>query len=149
YPQLVNRSMVDAIRPYSDGYVECVSELGIPQELWAADNVLDGARLEDGKLWNYYYPSPAMHMEAASALEPLCRRYLTPVLAPSDDSTKAPPPEKITEFVILSSERTGSDLLRGLLSSHPGCIVGHELFNEVYEQQGYIPWHIDPETGSH
>ena len=43
-------------------------------------------------------------------------------------------------FIILAAARTGSNLLRGLLHSHPQCFVGGELFNHVYFDRRYIPW---------
>ncbi len=92
--------MLDEIRKYADGYIECSSSAGIPQELWAADEPIDGARLEGGKLRNYYYPSPIMHVQAAAALAPLCNRYLSrritaasqqPAIAPSGAGADAIP----------------------------------------------------------
>lgn len=150
YPQLVNRSMVERVRHYADGYVECVSTAGIPQQLWIADKPIDGARLENNRLMNYYYPSPIMHMLAAQALEPLCHRFLPK--KPSLEEQPAAdvlPGQAPVKFIILAAERTGSDLLRTLLQAHHGCFVAHELFNEVYFEKKYIPWFADPLTGSY
>jgi hypothetical protein len=76
FPQLVNRAMMDEIRAYCDVYIECVSASGIPQQLWNADQRIDGTTIEDGKIVNRYYPSPEMHREAADLLDPVCRRFL-------------------------------------------------------------------------
>jgi LPS sulfotransferase NodH len=150
YPHLVNRAMLNEIRRYGDVYVECVSTAGVPQELWEADKPIDGAELEQGKLMNYYYPTPAMHIEVAEALEPICRHFLP---KQNDTMDQLPPNGRsqytMTKFIILAAERSGSDLLRGLLDSHPDCFVGQEIFNEVYFEQGCVPWYIDPETGRH
>lgn len=147
YPQLVTRPMLDEIRKYADGYIECSSSAGIPQELWAADEPIDGARLEGGKLRNYYYPSPIMHVQAAAALAPLCNRYLSRrITAASQQPAIAPVAQAPTQFLILAAERTGSDLLRTLLASHPDCLVGHEIFNEVHVGRGCVPWYPDPAT---
>ena len=78
FPHLVNGSMIDEIRGHADAYVECVSTTGLPQRLWQADEGIDGALLEGGYLWNRYYPSPQMHVQAADTLEPVCRRLLDP-----------------------------------------------------------------------
>jgi hypothetical protein len=85
FPQLVNSSMIEEIKPYSDEYVECVSSNGSPQPLisrftgkpTAVDPSRDRPDL-GGKLWthNVYYPSPEMHQDAAQALMPICQKYL-------------------------------------------------------------------------
>jgi hypothetical protein len=82
FPQLVNASMVRRIRAYADGYVECVSALGMPQPLI---HRVTGAPLTITDPWgswsnNWYYPSPQMHDAAAAALEPACRRYVEPAV---------------------------------------------------------------------
>ncbi|MEM7203446.1 MAG: Stf0 family sulfotransferase [Planctomycetota bacterium] len=43
-------------------------------------------------------------------------------------------------FLILGSERTGSNLLVGLIDSHPDAIVGEELFNKSCLENGNIPF---------
>ena len=60
-----------------------------------------------------------------------------------------PTSKDMTKFIILAVERTGSDLLRGLLDSHPECFAGHELFNGVYFELGCVPWYLDPKTGGY
>jgi hypothetical protein len=77
FPQLIDRAVVERIRPVFSAYVEAASEAGIPQRLWRAREEVLGTRLgEDGFLWNDYYPSPEMHALAADLLEPACRRLL-------------------------------------------------------------------------
>ena len=85
FPQLVNSTMVEQIKVFSDDYVECVSKRGIPQPLFSrftnepatVDPELDRKDL-GGKIWthNIYYPSPEMHVDAAKVLAPICSRYL-------------------------------------------------------------------------
>src|SRR5262245_52319170 len=70
-PQLVDQRMIEKIRRYADDYVECVSDRGMPQEL---TTVLP-ATGSPYTVVNDYYPSPAMHVDAADALEPVCRRF--------------------------------------------------------------------------
>ena len=77
YPQLVNRAMIDKLRPFVDEYVECISSRGLPQKLWQSDKPIDGTWLEGGWLLNRYYPSPEMHQEAADLLAPVCARYMS------------------------------------------------------------------------
>ena len=43
-------------------------------------------------------------------------------------------------FVLLAAERTGSNLLLGMLQSHPDVIAGGELFNMRLVQQGRVDW---------
>lgn len=77
FPQLLDRGVVEAIRPAFSAYVESVCALGIPQSLWPSTQPVDGTELgPDGMLRNRYYPSPQMHEHAAAALLPVCRQLL-------------------------------------------------------------------------
>lgn len=77
FPQLLDREVVDRVRPQLAGYVECITKVGIPQRLWRASEAVEGTLLGgDGWLWNEYYPSPEMHRAAAEQLEPVLRRLL-------------------------------------------------------------------------
>jgi hypothetical protein len=83
FPQLVNRQMVDELRPYCQRYVECISRTGLPQPLPPREEAetakLDlPERLPQAELTstNRYYPSPEMHEEAAALLDPICREML-------------------------------------------------------------------------
>ena len=77
FPQLLDRAVVDRVRPFFRGYVECASEQGLPQRLWPAVQAVDGTVLgADGYLRNEYYPSPEMHQQAADLLLPVCRQVL-------------------------------------------------------------------------
>jgi LPS sulfotransferase NodH len=148
YPQLVNRAMVDAIRPFASDYVECVTSRGLPQRLWVADEAVEGTRRHpDGALYNHYYPSPEMHEDAFAALLPVCRRVLQSVVAPTVD-TRPPAPDLAAKgavpFLILAAERTGSNLLAGLLDSHPSILAGGELFNPFLTPLREVPWRLIP-----
>lgn len=85
FPQLVNSKMVDQIKKYSDEYIECISSRGLPQLLISRfthkpTNIKptreDLRRLQGEKMFNNYYPSPEMHIDAAKALEKVCKKYL-------------------------------------------------------------------------
>lgn len=128
FPQLVDAAMMAEIRAHSDAYVECVSTRGIPQTLWKANREIDGTSLEKGVLVNRYYPSPEMHAEAAELLTPAVRRFL-PVTQPREDAAGLAATEAPTKFLVVCAERTGSNVLLGLLGSHPDCFVAGELFN--------------------
>ncbi len=72
FPQLINKKTVDHVKQYCDRYVECVSDRGMPQLLI---NRFTGkpTTVKDswgGGIWtdNWYYPSPEMHIDAATAL---------------------------------------------------------------------------------
>jgi LPS sulfotransferase NodH/aminoglycoside phosphotransferase (APT) family kinase protein len=146
FPQLVNRAMVDALRPHCDAYVECVSQAGIPQQLWPCSQPIDGTELDNGLLVNRYYPSPEMHAEAASKLVPQCLSLLKgtgraePLLATDADELAAYRP-----FLVVCAERTGSNLLLGLLRSHEEVFAGGELFNPVLIEDNLLAWSLAPQ----
>jgi hypothetical protein len=80
YPHLVNQVMVDKIKPYTDEYVESISEDGMPQKLvnrFTGETPMvykvhkDKAEI---KKFNTYYPSPEMHHHATEQLLPVCRK---------------------------------------------------------------------------
>ena len=76
YPNHVDREMIEAVKPRADGYVECVSDAGMPQDL-RVDGVPvlfkpSGAPIEE----NHEFPSPEMHKAAAAALAPEIERLL-------------------------------------------------------------------------
>jgi hypothetical protein len=82
FPQLVNLDMIRQLRNYCDYYVECVSRRGMPQPLI---NRFTGesTKIKDswgGGEWlnNWYYPSPKMHIDAAKALDKVCKRLVLP-----------------------------------------------------------------------
>ncbi|MDY7016441.1 MAG: DUF6473 family protein, partial [Cyanobacteriota bacterium] len=68
FPHLIDRSMVDEIKKYSDSYVECVTRANMPQQLVNFQGDAIGQ--------NIYYPSPEMHERAAEQLLPVCKRML-------------------------------------------------------------------------
>jgi hypothetical protein len=86
YPQLVNLKMIEKIKKYSNGYVECISGRGMPQLMisrftYKPINIdlmrEDLRRLYGNKqLYNKYYPSPEMQIDAANTLEKYCKKYL-------------------------------------------------------------------------
>lgn len=138
FPHLVNRQMVDRLATLSDDYVECVSTQGLPQPLWASDQPIDGAVLKSGVLENHHYPSPAMHVAAANALENSCRRFSGRHSRDRTNDVAAP-------FVIVGAERTGTNLLIGLLNDFAGCYSGGELFNVNIIGNDIIPWRDIPD----
>jgi hypothetical protein len=73
FPQLVNDTVMDRLTPACAARVECVSQAGMPQQLWAASEPVLGTSVKGGMLYNYYYPSPEMQRDAAALLEPACR----------------------------------------------------------------------------
>lgn len=130
FPQLVNRSMIDQLKPHANRYVEIVSQSGLPQTLWPGTTAIDGAQINGGVLVNRYYPSPEMHAEAANTLAAECTGLMQRVEAVADHdrvhSENRPP----VPFVILAAERTGTNLLREMLCSHPDCFLTGEVFNK-------------------
>ncbi|HWO43632.1 MAG TPA: DUF6473 family protein [Candidatus Eisenbacteria bacterium] len=160
FPQLVCPWMIEAIRPYADAYVECVSSKGLPQRL-RSRKTRQPVTIEDpwGGRWteNWYYPSPQMHAAAAGALESVCRKFLNvpPRCDRNSEDQKSPkqfgrlhftPLQKVTgffaghkdyqRFFILSRGRSGSNYLRGLLNSHSQVVV----FGEIFRTYDSIGW---------
>lgn len=133
FPHLINQGMIAKISALCDDYVQCVSSAGLPQKLWPAEAAIDGTTVKDGVLLNRYYPSPQMHEAAADALEKSCRRFLGR-LAPTASTPAGP------RFVILTTERTGSNLLVSLLNNYEHCFCGGELFNNDNIAADRIPW---------
>ena len=81
FPQLVNRPMVEAVKPRATRYVECVTSRGSPQLLRSRFtgrpspvNLADDRPDFGNSLMthNAYYPTPEMHEDAATALAPVC-----------------------------------------------------------------------------
>ncbi len=76
YPQFVDREMIEAVSPFADAYVECVSSAGLPQSLMVrGEPVLQtpyGAPVTE----NRYYPSPEMHALAARMLAPVVSDFM-------------------------------------------------------------------------
>lgn len=82
FPQLVNREMVELVRPSADAYVECTCSDGLPQRLYSrftGEPVSVEKRKDLGggeRSVNGYYPSPEMHQAAFRLLLPACRRLV-------------------------------------------------------------------------
>lgn len=130
FPQLVTEDMVERVKPLADVYVETVSKEGLPQGLWRHDAAIDGAECVEGRLFNTYYPSPEMHRTAAEDLAPACLRFAGRPGQAEAGSTPA-------RFLLLCAERTGSNLLAGMLDDHPSVHMGGELFNRFAD---HIQW---------
>jgi hypothetical protein len=78
FPQLINQKTVDQVKKYCDCYVECISRRGMPQPLI---NRFTGKPTTVKDKWgagvwtdNWYYPSPEMHIDAATALESVIKK---------------------------------------------------------------------------
>ena len=68
FPHLINREMIEAIKPHSDRYVEYVSKTGLPHVLKNFQGEVVGK--------DTYYPSPAMHQQLSEILYPVCKSIL-------------------------------------------------------------------------
>ena len=68
FPHLVNREMIEAIKPHGDRYVEYVSKAGLPQVLRNFSGKIAGK--------DNYYPSPEMHRQVSELLYPVCKSIL-------------------------------------------------------------------------
>ncbi len=76
YPEFVDRSMIDAVKTAADGYVECTTKSGLPQDLRVEGRAVlfrpSGEPINE----NREFPSPEMHEDAACALIPEIQRLL-------------------------------------------------------------------------
>jgi hypothetical protein len=66
FPHLVNREMIEIIKPFADYYVGCITDEGMPQLLisrFTGKPVAIETSTLQGK-FNTYYPSPEMHQSA-------------------------------------------------------------------------------------
>ena len=68
FPHLVNREMIEEIKPYCDRYVEYVSQAGLPHLLKNFQGKVVGK--------DTYYPSPVMHQQVSELLYPVCQSIL-------------------------------------------------------------------------
>lgn len=75
-PQLVNQDMVDQIKPYTDRYVTCVTDSGLPHDLIKDQTLVYINNVNGMSCKNSYYPSQQMHLEAATSLEPAARSLI-------------------------------------------------------------------------
>ena len=77
FPQLVNPEMLADIKGHCERYVECVTSRGLPEPLidrfTGAPTVVTDPWTSKPWERNWYYPSAAMHEDAANLLEPVCR----------------------------------------------------------------------------
>jgi len=137
FPHLVNERVVAEIAARCEAYVECVSSEGLPQKLWRSSHPIDGAALRGEMLVNRYYPSPQMHAEAADLLEAPCRALLGRYPRAEQEGPR--------RFIVTGPERTGTNLLVGLLNQYSGCYCGGELFNSGIIARGGLPWVDMPE----
>ncbi len=86
YPQLVDKRMVESLRTRVDAYIECTTRRGSPERLCdfatgkeIAVRPADAFSGEDpAMVWthNVYYPSQAMHQDAADAVWPQLEKLL-------------------------------------------------------------------------
>lgn len=80
FPQLVNGFMMDQIKDKAEKYVECISQIGLPEKLINRHtkepvniyNEMTKRTINENK----YYPSTQMHREAAELLTPVCKSLL-------------------------------------------------------------------------
>ncbi|MEL7546818.1 MAG: DUF6473 family protein [Pseudomonadota bacterium] len=84
FPQLVNQSMINAVSPHADRYIQVVTRRGSPQPLISrftgepiTINTADD-REDLAAVWtrNDYYPSPEMHEDFAEHLLEPCKALL-------------------------------------------------------------------------
>lgn len=89
FPQLVNGEMIRALAGQADAYVECVSSIGLPQQLLGRNGrkARVATRVSPEKTVytseNSYYPSPEMHRDATRVLVPACLKLLHRSSAPT------------------------------------------------------------------
>jgi hypothetical protein len=119
YPHLVNRGMVEQIKPLTDDYVECVSSRGFPQRLvnrFTGESASVKHRADLGRAWegyDLYYPSPEMQADAADELVEAGRR-------------RADRQGPMDPIIVYGSPRSGTTYLEQILNAHPDVYISHE-----------------------
>lgn len=81
FPHMINRPMVEALKPHCNAYIELVSTAGLPQQLISRHtqqpvSIVRPRDYQQGKIQltnstlthNHYYPSPEMHQAMAQRL---------------------------------------------------------------------------------
>lgn len=68
YPHYVDQAMLDAVTPFVDKIVYCISSEGLPQSLLVDGEAVLQTPFGMPVRENRYYPSPEMHQQAAEAL---------------------------------------------------------------------------------
>ena len=86
YPHYVDQAMLDAVTPFVDKVVYCISSEGMPQSL-----LVDGEAVLQSPFGmpvreNRYYPSPEMHQQAAEVLARPVYDLIKEERAPIEDS---------------------------------------------------------------
>jgi len=89
FPHLVNRQMVEALKPLCEAYLEHVDATGLPQPLVSRftqqpteiirprDYKAGKIQLSSSRLThNNYYASPEMHQRLAARLVPVCQQWI-------------------------------------------------------------------------
>lgn len=68
YPHYVDQAMLDAVTPFVDKVVYCISSEGLPQSLLVDGEAVLQTPFGMPVRENRYYPSPEMHQQAAEVL---------------------------------------------------------------------------------
>jgi hypothetical protein len=78
YPQLVTEEMIGKLKPETDGYIQCVSNVGMPYTLRDAQShePVEVFPWQRESSTNNYYPSAEMHAIAADNLLPALRQLM-------------------------------------------------------------------------
>ena len=69
--------MIDAVKSIADGYVECTTSVGLPQDLTIDGKTILYRPSGEPITQNHDFPSPEMHQAAADALKPELQRVLS------------------------------------------------------------------------
>lgn len=77
YPHFVDRSMIDAVKPIADGYIECTTSVGLPQDLTVDGKTILFRPSGEPISQNHEFPSPEMHHAAADTLTPEIQRLMS------------------------------------------------------------------------
>ncbi len=81
FPHLVNQQIFEKIAEHCDEKVICKTNRGLPQQLRSRFtgkpvSIIEGPGKKPKK-YNYYYPSPEMHIDAANSLKPSVKKLLS------------------------------------------------------------------------
>lgn len=76
YPHFIDRAMIDSVAGSADCYVECITQMGLPQDLTVDGKTVLFRPTGEPVNENREFPSPEMHRVAAEAVLPEVKRLI-------------------------------------------------------------------------
>lgn len=152
FPHGVDNGTWQSVQPHYQYAVEVISSRGRPHVLMRAGKPVEldmgnGRKVPE----NRYYPSPAMHEDAAVALEGICgdlAKDRTPksrfsILSREPLSRSMPEPDKIKpNFLIIGAAKSGTSAVAVQLAQHPDIFIPDAKELHLFDRQPQL--RLDP-----